>query len=522
MIPTHVRKIWLMALALLALWGLLSWLTLGRLHDLQEAQDGSARNGVALVRLQDGLNALDDMEKGNRAFLRSGREQDRAPFYAGRNTLSARKKWLVAFYRGDHPAQLKFNEFKVSLDRWFALSNAAVAARRGIGDSPSRAQLRDLSEGEAQRARVLEGVRKILRQLSAGLQVRVQNSQGQQGAVQSMIQAVIGFGFFGIAGLSYLLARQSHKINESNESVRREVESRRRAERERQILASHNEQILNSTTEGIVGLNVKGRITFANPAAAGMLGWEVAELMGKSWHDMAQHSRGDNSRLDKDASPVMSTLRDASPRRISDDVFWKRTGRTFPVEYAVSPLYELSSRENEEKQLSGATLTFRDITERKRSEIALLRLASVVESSKDAILSHLLDGTIVSCNASAVKMYGYSAREMEGKALSVLLPPSRADEAMLLVEHISRGERIEPYQTTLVTRGGERVDVAITFYPVLDARGNIMGASSNARPIRRAAPGTPGSLPTFEALRVAQPANGAAGNSRQEAVGSRQ
>jgi PAS domain S-box-containing protein len=119
-----------------------------------------------------------------------------------------------------------------------------------------------------------------------------------------------------------------------------------------------------------------------------------------------------------------------------------------------------------------------------------------VESSKDAILSHTMDGSIVSCNAAAVRMYGYSARELEGQALEVLFPRSRAEELLFVTQAIAQGERIEPYQTTLLQKNGSPLDVAVTFYPVKDAAGNIVGASSNARPIRRQA-GVTVNLPSF-------------------------
>lgn len=519
MIPTQVSKIWLGALAFLALWGILAFVVLGRQRNTHALDATLSSTQKAQSKLEKSLRLLSDMESSNRSYLIA--PQSRAPFEEIKNQFSKEYKGVAALYAGNKLASAQLQRrFKQPFNRWFRLYIGIIEQRRRAGNRPSSALLATIAQGEQERAQVLDEARAVLEQFRKALGTRLASLESQQeaerAAVRSLTQATIGLGVFGIAGLAFMLARQGHKITESNESLRREIESRRRAERERQILANHDEQILNSTTEGIVGLNVKGRVTFVNPAAASMLGWEVAELIGKPWHDMAQHSRGDNTRLDKDASPVMSTLRDANARRISDDVFWKRTGRTFPVEYAVSPLYELSPRENEERQLSGATLTFRDITERKRSEIALLRLASVVESSKDAILSHLLDGTIVSCNASAVKMYGYSAREMEGQPLSVLFPPSRAEEALLLAEHIARGERIEPYQTTLLAKGGGRVEVAITFYPVLDARGNIMGASSNARPVRRDAGGN---LPTFEALRVPSPAS-PAGNGAGAANGS--
>jgi PAS domain S-box-containing protein len=435
MIPTQGHKIWLGAAALLALWALLAWLSLARLAEFEALQAARDRSRAIATLLRESTRALADMESGNRAFFLAASERARLPFDTGRASLIRSYKQLEIQYRGDKKSLNELRGFKKPLNRWFALSNPAIAQRRAAGASPDNALLSRLARSEEERAGVMQNARDILIGLSNAQEKRAESLAAQQAtgrlAVRSMTLATIGVGVFGIAGLAMLLARQAVRIGESNESLRREVESRRRAERERQILANHDEQILNSTIEGIVALNVKGRVTFVNPSAAAMLGWEVPELLGKPWHDMAQHSRADNVRLDKELSPVLATLRDATARRISDDVFWKRTGKNFPVEYAVNPLWELSPRENEDRQLSGATVTFRDITERKRSEIALLRLASVVESSKDAILSHLLDGTIVSCNASAVKMYGYSAREMEGQSLAVLFPPARAEEARL-------------------------------------------------------------------------------------------
>ena len=324
--------------------------------------------------------------------------------------------------------------------------------------------------------------------------------------------------------MAWGLARGATRAENSNLELRRQVETSRRLERERTILANHNEQILNSTSEGIVGLNIKGRITYANPAASKMLGWEPEELIGKSWFDIAQHARADGKPAEAKDSPIMDSLHDMKARRVSDDIFWNRRGRHFPVEYAVTPLFEMHAETEEDADATsesaqqgqhvGATLTFRNISERKQSEIALIRLASVVESSKDAILSHLPDGTIVSCNAAAVRLYGYTARNLENQPLTTLFPPSSTREVQLVVEHIQRGERIEPYQTKMLTKDEKRIDVALTFYPVLDARGNLMGASSNARPLRKS--GGP-ELPDFDAA-IADSANANSDESPTEAA----
>ena len=111
------------------------------------------------------------------------------------------------------------------------------------------------------------------------------------------------------------------------------------------------------------------------------------------------------------------------------------------------------------------------------------RLASIVESSSDAILSKTLDGIIRSWNAGAEKIYGYTANEVVGKAVSLLVPPGHPDEVPQILERIARGERIAHYETVRVRKDGEQIPVALTVSPIFDAHGRIVGASAIARDI---------------------------------------
>ncbi|KCZ72010.1 PAS domain S-box [Candidatus Methanoperedens nitroreducens] len=122
------------------------------------------------------------------------------------------------------------------------------------------------------------------------------------------------------------------------------------------------------------------------------------------------------------------------------------------------------------------------MTERIEEE-KLLFLASIVESSDDAITGKTLDGIILSWNPGAEKIYGYSADEVIGKHISILVPPDHPDEIPQLLERIGKGERIEHYETTRVRKDGKRIDISLTISPIKDKTGRIIGASTIARDI---------------------------------------
>jgi PAS domain S-box-containing protein len=119
----------------------------------------------------------------------------------------------------------------------------------------------------------------------------------------------------------------------------------------------------------------------------------------------------------------------------------------------------------------------------RQSEEAVRRLAAIVESSDDAIISKNLDGTIVSWNKGAERLYGYRAEEIVGKPLAILVPPDHPDEVPSLIERLKRGEHIEHYETVRVAKDGRRIDVSLTISPVRDVQGKVVGASKIARDV---------------------------------------
>jgi PAS domain S-box-containing protein len=124
-----------------------------------------------------------------------------------------------------------------------------------------------------------------------------------------------------------------------------------------------------------------------------------------------------------------------------------------------------------------------DIADLKRAQEMQFKLASIVESSNDAIIGQTLEGIIVSWNKAAERIYGYSAEEAVDHSISILSPSGRADEILKILERVQRGETVEHHETVRQRKDGRQIDVSLTISPILDATGKITGASAISRDI---------------------------------------
>ena len=125
----------------------------------------------------------------------------------------------------------------------------------------------------------------------------------------------------------------------------------------------------------------------------------------------------------------------------------------------------------------------RDVNERKRAEETRALLAAIVETSNDAIVSKTLEGIVTSWNAGAERLFGYTASEMRGGSIDVIIPPDRLDEEREILERLRRGERIEHYETVRRAKNGHLLDMSLTISPVRDASGRIIGVSKIVRDV---------------------------------------
>jgi PAS domain S-box-containing protein len=149
--------------------------------------------------------------------------------------------------------------------------------------------------------------------------------------------------------------------------IGRDVTERKNTERTLNRLRDQHAMILNSVGEGVHGIGLDGRINFENPVAAALLGYEIKDLIGKPAHCTMHHSRPDGTPYSQDECPIYATLKDGLVRQVTDEVFWRKDGTSFPVEYTSTPLRD------EDGRIAGATVVFTDVTARKRVEAQLLQ-----------------------------------------------------------------------------------------------------------------------------------------------------
>lgn len=143
----------------------------------------------------------------------------------------------------------------------------------------------------------------------------------------------------------------------------------------------------------------------------------------------------------------------------------------------------LTARRVAKKAVADNRALQQHIIELKQTGEVLSRLASIVESSDDAIIGKTLDGTILSWNPGAERIYGYSQKEMIGQPISVLVPPDHPDEVIQILEEVKRGERVDHFETVRMGKDGRRIDVSLTVSPIKDATGEITGVSTIQRNI---------------------------------------
>jgi PAS domain S-box-containing protein len=168
------------------------------------------------------------------------------------------------------------------------------------------------------------------------------------------------------------------RVEERTTQLTAEIAERTRAEKELHQLHHKHELVLNAVGEGIHALDLDGRIIFENPAGEKMLGWESGELIGKPAHATMHHSKAGGAPYPQGECPILASLGDGSPRRISDEVFWRKDGTRFPVEYVTTPLLD------ENHEIVGAVVVFSDITESKRAEQELHHAKEAAESANRA------------------------------------------------------------------------------------------------------------------------------------------
>ncbi len=272
-------------------------------------------------------------------------------------------------------------------------------------------------------------------------------------------------------------------LKATNAQLKMEIRERKRAEKALQELVKTYQEtslklrtLINAMPDIVCFKDGTGKWLEANKSMLELFEIEKLDYHGKSDAELAENSPFYQEALlncqytDREAWKKRSLSR-------GEEVIQKKDGTVKIYDVIKVPLFYEDGKRN------GIVVLGRDITEQKQTEKAMMRLASIVESSNDAIIGNTLAGIIHSWNSGAEKIYGYSISEVKGRSISMLAVPERPNEIPQILANITAGIGIDNYETVHLRKDGKHIDVALTISPIKDAQDNVIGVSTIARDI---------------------------------------
>ena len=242
---------------------------------------------------------------------------------------------------------------------------------------------------------------------------------------------------------------------------------------------------LRSIGDAVITTDMAARVTYINEVAMALTGWSHEEALGQPLERVFPIVN-EVTRQPVE-NPAVRALRQGIVVGLANHtVLIKKDGTECPIDDSAAPIRD------EQGHVSGCVLIFREVTAQrmverdKANQLMTARLlASIVESSNDAIIGKSLDGIIQSWNAAAERLFGFTAEQAVGRHISLVIPSDRMPEEDKIIASLRAGQRIEHYETERVHSNGQRITVSLTISPIKDDSGNVIGASKIVRDITR-------------------------------------
>jgi len=249
----------------------------------------------------------------------------------------------------------------------------------------------------------------------------------------------------------------------------RDITDRKRILTELKIANLYNRSLIEASLDPLVTIDPDGKISDVNAATVRVTGHSREELIGTDFSKYFTDPEKARAGYEKVFRDGLVTDYELGIRH--------RDGYVTPV------MYNATVYHDESGSVIGVFAAARDVTERKKAEEEQLRLAAIVEHSEDAIIGKSLDGIILSWNAGAERIYGYSATEAIGQHISMLVPLHQIDDMGYILGKIRSGEPVIHYETVRRNKEGRDLHVSLTVSPIKDVKGNLIGVSTIARDI---------------------------------------
>lgn len=233
----------------------------------------------------------------------------------------------------------------------------------------------------------------------------------------------------------------------------------------------HLAAIVDSSDDPIISKDLNGTITSWNQAATRVFGYRPEEIIGQSILKLIPPE------LQHEEAEILRKLRAGERIEHYETVRVTKKGERVHLSVTISPVRDESGR------IIGGSKIARDISDRKKADEIRFRLAAIVDSAEDAIISKDLNGIIKTWNYGAERMFGYESAEMVGQSILKIIPADLRYEEDEILRKLRVGQRLEHYETTRVRKNGEKIEISATISPIKDELGTVIGASKVARDI---------------------------------------
>jgi two-component system, cell cycle sensor histidine kinase and response regulator CckA len=240
---------------------------------------------------------------------------------------------------------------------------------------------------------------------------------------------------------------------------------------EHQLAVARLAAIVESSDDAIVSKRLDGTVTSWNASAERMFGYPAEEMVGYSILKLIPPE------LHQEEYDIIARIAAGEHVAHYETERVRKDGSRFPIDLTISPV------RNAKGVIVGASSIKRDISDRRHARTAIARLAAIVQSSDDAIVSKTLEGVVVTWNPAAERMYGYSAAEIIGRPIYMVIPEHLEEEEREILRRAAEGEQVAHYETIRRRKDGTLINIALSLSPMRDHDGRIIGVASIKRDI---------------------------------------
>jgi PAS domain S-box-containing protein len=457
---------------LLALVVLLVGLANQAFRGLASANRWSLHTYQVLESTDEVQQGIAEMEAGFRGYALTRDPRFRDQWREGMERLRRQREGIRRL-TADNPAQQRrLDQAEAAFRDWLLLQQQTGVLRTETGRDSAIAVASD-PRGAAARSEAVERVRRALGEIEAAESALLHERAGDAATLERRTRRLLLAGSLLAVALALatgvMVERRTRRLGEVNRALEAEVAQRALARDALARISRQNELILESAAEGIYGLDPQGYTLFLNPAAARMLGRSPDDAIGRPFEAVlgmgSAESGGDG------VNPVRATLVSGVGREVKDAAFRRADGSSFPVEYASTPIVE-------DGQITGAVVTFRDVTERRE-----------VERMKDefvSVVSHELRTPLTSIRGSLGLLAAGKLGEVPEKGRRMLeIAVQNTDRLVRLINDILDIERIESGTVTMELRSVDASDLVHQSVEVMSAMADKAGVRLSARAERQ-------------------------------------